>query len=195
MLWLWLNVTSYVPKHYLHVFSDRGWYLVVDLLVLSELIHVRANFGICKKYAFEACRILRCTEYLGMQNTLNWGYFPRVVGAIAFQSCGTEGSCVGKYNGKLTLPFTDWFGLRRYYHILKQTTAIYKHRSISTFCPIIPGQPTPNLLGDALLCTIRELVPSHDEDNDGDVYNVRNIYPGSGLQGASARFSFSRRTT
>ena len=31
---------------------------------------------------------------------------------------------MGKYNDKLTIPFTDWFGLRRYYHILKQTTSI-----------------------------------------------------------------------
>ena len=65
---LWYRLETLSPNIIYIFFSDRGWYLVVDLLVLGELIHVGANFSICKQNT-EAYRILGNTEYWGIQNT------------------------------------------------------------------------------------------------------------------------------
>ena len=140
-----------------YVFSNRGWYVVVDLFILAELIHVRTNFSTCSKIHFWGSRNYTCTFLVEpVRDNLEFVFFV----CLFFSTC----------------------------------------------CPIVPWQSAPNLVGNALLGTVRELVPGGIvvkiwywmQDNiqhENKYLKATVVYPGSGLQGASTRFSFSLRTT
>ena len=137
-----------VPLHNLYVFSNRGCYLVVDVLIVGELIHVGAHLSACNNICLWS-----------IQNN-PWPY-----------------SVSGP--GHLYLPV-----------VLSSQGILHP-----TVLVILCFAQSENLYLVMMMIICILLLSETFNMYIIVIVIVRNIYPGSGLQGASGRLSFSRRTT